>query len=96
MAFDFQQTKIPGVVIIQPQVFDDSRGYFIESFKTPDFVAAGLPTEFVQDKESSSIEGVIHGVHFQKNHTQGKFVGVTNGEVFDVAVDVRPGSETYG
>lgn len=96
MAFTFEKTKIPGVVIIQPQVFGDSRGYFMESFKTPDFEAAGLPVNFVQDNESSSSKGVLRGLHFQKNHTQGKLVRVTHGEVFDVAVDVRPGSETYG
>lgn len=96
MAFEFIQTKIPGVVIIQPQVFSDSRGYFMESFKAPDFAAAGLPTEFVQDNESSSTKGVLRGLHFQKDHTQGKLMRVTHGEVFDVAVDLRPKSKTYG
>ena len=96
MAFEFKNTKIPGVVIIQPKVFGDSRGYFMESFKAPDFAAAGLPVNFVQDNESSSTKGVLRGLHFQKNHTQGKLVRVTHGTVFDVAVDVRPGSETYG
>lgn len=96
MAFQFIETKIPGVMIIQPQVFGDSRGYFAETFKAPDFAAAGLPTEFVQDNESSSTKGVLRGLHFQKNHTQGKLVRVTHGEVFDVAVDVRPGSKTFG
>ena len=96
MPFEFKQTKIPGVVIIQPKVFSDSRGYFMESFKASDFAAAGLPTEFVQDNESSSTKGVLRGLHFQKNHTQGKLVRVTHGEVYDVAVDIRPGSSTYG
>ena len=96
MAFTFEKTKLPGVVIIQPQVFGDSRGYFMESFKAPDFAKAGLPVNYVQDNESSSTKGVLRGLHFQKNHTQGKLVRVTHGEVFDVAVDVRPGSETYG
>ena len=96
MPFIFEKTKIPGVVIIQPQVFGDSRGYFVETFKAPDFAEAGLPTEFVQDNESSSTQGVLRGLHFQKEHTQGKLVRVTQGEVFDVAVDVRPGSETFG
>lgn len=96
MAFTFEKTTIPGVVIIQPQVFGDSRGYFTETFKAPDFAAAGLPVNFVQDNESSSTKGVLRGLHFQKNHTQGKLVRVTHGEVFDVAVDVRPGSDTYG
>lgn len=96
MAFTFEQTKIPGVVVIQPQVFGDSRGYFMETFKKSDYAAAGIDKEFVQDNESSSTKGVLRGLHFQKNHTQGKLVRVTHGEVFDVAVDVRPGSETYG
>lgn len=96
MAFTFEKTKIPGVMIIQPQVFGDSRGYFMESFKAPDFAAAELPVNYVQDNESSSTKGVLRGLHFQKIHTQGKLVRVTHGEVFDVAVDVRHGSETYG
>lgn len=96
MAFQFEETKIPGVYIIQPQVFGDERGYFAEVFKAPDFAAHGIPTEFVQDNESSSSKGVLRGLHFQKEHTQGKLVRVTTGSVFDVAVDVRPGSETYG
>lgn len=96
MSFEFKTTKIPGVVEIQPQVHGDSRGYFVETFKAPDFEAAGIPTNFVQDNESSSTKGVLRGLHFQKTHTQGKLVRVTRGEVFDVAVDVRPGSDTFG
>ena len=96
MAFEFKTTKIPGVMIIQPLVHGDSRGYFVETFKAPDFEAAGIPTNFVQDNESSSTKGVLRGLHFQKTHTQGKLVRVTHGEVFDVAVDVRSGSETFG
>lgn len=96
MAFTFEKTKLPGVVIIQPQVHGDSRGYFVETFKAPDFEAAGIPTTYVQDNESSSTKGVLRGLHFQKTHTQGKLVRVTHGEVFDVAVDVRPGSDTNG
>ena len=68
----------------------------METFKKGDYAAAGIDKEFVQDNESSSTKGVLRGLHFQKNHTQGKLVRVTRGEVFDVAVDVRPGSETYG
>lgn len=96
MAFEFKTTTIPGVVEIQPQVHGDSRGYFVETYKAPDFETAGIPTEFVQDNESSSTKGVLRGLHFQKTHTQGKLVRVTHGEVFDVAVDVRPGSATFG
>jgi len=96
MAFTFEKTKISGVVIIQPKVFGDSRGYFMETYKKGDFAEAGIDKEFVQDNESSSVKGVLRGLHFQKEHTQGKLVRVTHGEVFDVAVDVRPGSVTYG
>lgn len=96
MAFTFEKTKIPGVIIIQPRVFGDQRGYFMETFKKGDFAAAGIDKEFVQDNESSSTKGVLRGLHFQKNHTQGKLVRVTHGKVFDVAVDVRPQSPTYG
>lgn len=96
MSFTFEKTKLPGVIIIQPQIFGDSRGYFMETFKKNDYAEAGIDKEFVQDNESSSTKGVLRGLHFQKNHTQGKLVRVTHGEVFDVAVDVRPGSETYG
>lgn len=96
MAFVFEKTKLQGVVIIQPQVFGDSRGYFMETYKKCDFISAGIDREFVQDNESSSTKGVLRGLHFQKDHTQGKLVRVTRGEVFDVAVDVRPESPTFG
>ena len=96
MAFTFENTKLPGVIIIHPQVFGDQRGYFMETYKKESFAAASIDKEFVQDNESSSTKGVLRGLHFQKNHTQGKLVRVTHGEVFDVAVDVRPGSDTYG
>ena len=96
MAFVFEEQKIPGVFVITPQVFGDSRGYFTETFKAPDFASHGIPTAFVQDNESSSSKGVLRGLHFQKEHTQGKLVRVTTGRVYDVAVDVRPGSETFG
>lgn len=96
MAFTFEKTRLPGVIVIKPQIFGDNRGYFMETFKKTDFVAAGISKEFVQDNESSSSKGVLRGLHFQKNHTQGKLVRVIHGEVFDVAVDVRPGSYTYG
>lgn len=96
MAFNFEEQKIPGVFVITPQIFGDSRGYFTETFKAPDFAAHGIPVNFVQDNESSSTKGVLRGLHFQKEHTQGKLVRVTTGRVYDVAVDVRPGSPTYG
>lgn len=96
MAFEFINTDIKGVVIIQPKILGDNRGYFMETYKKDEYAAAGIDKEFVQDNESSSTRGVLRGLHFQKNHTQGKLVRVTHGEVFDVAVDVRPGSPTYG
>lgn len=96
MAFRFEEQAIKGVFVITPQVFGDSRGYFCETFKAPDFAEHGIPTTFVQDNESSSSLGVLRGLHFQKEHTQGKLVRVTTGRVYDVAVDVRPGSQTYG
>ncbi len=96
MAFVFEEQLIRGVYVITPQVFGDSRGYFCETFKAPDFAEHGIPTTFVQDNESSSSLGVLRGLHFQKEHTQGKLVRVTAGKVYDVAVDVRPKSPTYG
>lgn len=96
MAFQFEKTKLDGVVIIQPQVFGDSRGYFMETYKKTVYAEAGIGKEFVQDNESSSTKGVLRGLHFQTKHTQGKLVRVTEGSVFDVAVDVRPGSPTFG
>ena len=96
MAFTFKKTALSGVYIIEPQVFGDNRGYFMETYKKELFAEAGIDREFVQDNESSSTKGVLRGLHFQKEHTQGKLVRVTHGEVFDVAVDVRPGSATYG
>ena len=92
--FDFKETKLKGVFVITPEIHGDARGYCIETYKKDEFKAARIDDEFVQDNESSSSKGVLRGLHFQKEHTQGKLVRVTKGEVFDVAVDVRPGSET--
>ena len=94
--FTFEKTAIPDVMIITPQIFGDSRGYFLETYKDKDFEAAGICGPFVQDNESASSRGVLRGLHFQKSHTQGKLVRVTSGRVLDVAVDVRPGSPTFG
>ena len=96
MAFTFEELSIKGVYVITPQVFGDKRGYFMETYKKDQFEAAGIKGEFVQDNESSSTKGVLRGLHFQKEHTQGKLVRVTGGRVFDVAVDVRPNSPTFG
>lgn len=90
------QTGIDGLVVIEPQVFGDHRGYFLESYNQETFEAAGLTMKFVQDNESKSKKGVLRGLHFQKQHTQGKLVRVIQGEVFDVAVDLRSASPTYG
>ena len=94
--FKFNKTSIDGVYIIEPQVFGDNRGYFMETYKEPDFKAAGLDYNFVQDNQSSSRKGVLRGLHFQINHPQAKLVRVIKGEVFDVAVDLRKDSPTYG
>lgn len=88
--------EIEGLYIIEPQVFGDERGYFVETYNKQDFVAAGLDMEFVQDNQAMSKKGVLRGLHFQKNFPQGKLVRVLSGEVFDVAVDIRKGSKTYG
>lgn len=87
---------IEGLYLIQPSVFGDSRGYFMETYNYNDFKAAGLDMVFVQDNQSLSSKGVLRGLHYQREHTQGKLVRVTSGEVFDVAVDIRKGSKTYG
>jgi dTDP-4-dehydrorhamnose 3,5-epimerase len=94
--FNFIETKIKDLYIIEPQVFGDHRGYFMESYNKNDFFEAGLTMEFVQDNESKSKKGVLRGLHFQTKHTQGKLVRVTEGAVYDVAVDLRKGSPTYG
>ena len=87
---------IEGLCVIEPKVFGDSRGYFVETYNKQDMVAEGLDMEFVQDNQSQSTKGVLRGLHFQKQYPQGKLVRVTKGCVFDVAVDLRTGSKTYG
>ena len=94
--FKFIETKIKDLYIIEPKVFGDNRGYFMESYNRKDFVEAGLDMVFVQDNESKSKKGVLRGMHFQTKHTQGKLVRVTQGAVYDVAVDLRKGSPTFG
>ncbi|MDR3334111.1 MAG: dTDP-4-dehydrorhamnose 3,5-epimerase [Treponema sp.] len=96
MAFAFEPCLIAGIYEIRPKVFGDSRGYFFESYSEQDFQAAGLSARFVQDNQSRSVKGVLRGLHFQKSHPQGKLVRVIEGEVFDVAVDIRPGSPSRG
>ena len=91
-------TKCPidGLYIIEPKVHGDSRGYFMETYNQNDMREAGLNMVFVQDNQSMSVKGVLRGLHYQINYPQGKLVRVVKGRVFDVAVDLRPGSETYG
>lgn len=91
------QTEIPGVVIIEPKVFGDARGYFFESWSQKDFDEQVRPIKFVQDNESKSSYGVLRGLHFQKGkYSQSKLVRVVKGRVLDVAVDIRKGSPTFG
>lgn len=94
--FTFTQTSIEGVIIVDVKSYGDDRGYFMETYKRPDFVAGGIDVDFVQDNQSASSKGVLRGLHFQINHPQSKLVRVVSGKVFDVAVDMREGSPTYG
>ena len=90
------KTPIEGLYIIEPTVHGDERGYFVETYNERDMREAGLNMRFVQDNQSMSVKGVLRGLHFQITHPQGKLVRVIRGEVFDVAVDLREGSETFG
>lgn len=94
--FTFEKTSIDGVYIITPKKFGDNRGYFMETYNEHDFKENGLNYNFVQDNQSKSSNGVLRGLHFQINHPQAKLVRVIEGEVYDVAVDLRKGSKTYG
>ena len=91
-----ENTSLDGVKIITPRVFEDDRGYFFESYKTPVFEENELPTNFVQDNEAKSTKGVLRGLHYQLRHPQGKLVRVVSGSILDVAVDIREGSPTFG
>lgn len=90
------QTKLSGALIIEPKIFGDDRGFFYETYQAERYKAAGISLDFVQDNRSRSSKGVLRGLHFQKNKPQGKLVTVTQGEVFDVAVDLRKDSPTFG
>ena len=94
--FTFTDTSIEGVKIVDVNAYGDSRGYFMETYKQSDFVAGGIGCVFVQDNQSSSVRGVLRGLHFQIDHPQSKLVRVVSGKVFDVAVDLRKDSATYG
>lgn len=94
--FNFIETPIQDLYIIEPKVFEDHRGYFMESYSEKEFFEFGLSMKFVQDNESQSGKGVLRGLHFQTRYPQGKLVRVVAGEVFDVAVDLRKDSPTFG
>lgn len=97
MPFNFTDTQIKDLIVIEPRVFDDDRGYFLETYKKSDFSKAGIHEEFTQDNHSFSSKGVLRGIHFQTgSSSQGKLVRVVTGSVWDVAVDLRPGSSTFG
>ena len=90
------RTLLPGVLLIEPKVFGDSRGFFLESYNRRRYAEAGIDAAFVQDNHSRSSRGVLRGLHYQVRHPQGKLVSVVTGEVFDVAVDIRCGSPHFG
>ena len=90
------ETGIEGLYVIEPTVFEDERGYFMETYSKQDFLELGINVEFVQDNQSKSKKNVLRGLHYQTNYPQAKLVRVISGEVYDVAVDLRPGSSTYG
>jgi dTDP-4-dehydrorhamnose 3,5-epimerase len=89
-------TRLPGVVLIEPKVFGDSRGFFFESWNEREFESAGISARFVQDNHSRSAHGVLRGLHYQIRQPQGKLVRVVEGEIFDVAVDIRRSSPSFG
>ena len=92
----FAQTAIPGVIVIEPSVFRDDRGFFLETYRTTTYREAGIAETFVQDNHSQSVRGTLRGLHAQNPDPQGKLVRVVEGEIFDVAVDARRGSPTFG
>lgn len=94
--FVFTETSIEGVIVVDVRSYGDARGCFMETYKETDFRAGGIDCTFVQDNQSSSVKGVLRGLHFQKQYPQSKLVRVVHGEVFDVCVDLRSGSPTYG
>lgn len=93
---EVELTSLPDVLLIKPKVFGDSRGFFLETFSAQRYREAGIESTFVQDNHSRSSKGVLRGLHYQLQHPQGKLVSVSRGEVFDVAVDIRMGSPSYG
>lgn len=97
MPFNFKKLQIPEVILVEAEVFEDERGFFMETYKMPDFAAFGITENFVQDNHSRSSKGVLRGLHYQTPpFAQGKLVRTVRGEIFDVAIDIRKGSPTYG
>lgn len=97
MNFTFEPQRLPDVILVTPRKFEDERGFFMESYQKEAFYEGGIREEFVQDNHSRSMRGVLRGLHFQKDeHAQGKLVRATLGEIYDVAVDIRKDSETFG
>ena len=96
MKFNSTETELAGVLVIEPAVYGDSRGFFLETFNQKRYAEAGLDRQFVQDNHSRSSRGVLRGLHYQLNRPQGKLVMAIKGEIFDVAVDIRRGSPTFG
>ncbi len=92
----FLQTDLPGVMVIEPDVHRDARGFFLETFHARRYREGGIPYDFVQDNHSRSVRGTLRGLHAQRTRPQGKLVRVLRGEIFDVALDIRPGSKTFG
>ncbi len=97
MPFEFERQKIRDVILVKPKVFGDNRGFFLESYKKTDFIKNGIDVEFNQDNHSKSTKGVLRGLHYQaKPHGQAKLVRCSRGRIYDVAVDIRPNSPTFG
>lgn len=92
----FIEAGLPGIIVIEPDVYEDARGYFLETYHAKKYADAGIPGPFVQDNFSRSIRGTLRGLHYQRSHAQGKLVSAAEGVVFDVAVDIRAGSPTFG
>jgi dTDP-4-dehydrorhamnose 3,5-epimerase len=92
----FTETELPGVVIVEPRVFGDDRGFFMETYHSEKFAAGGISAPFVQDNHSRSVKGVLRGLHYQEPRAQGKLVRAINGAIFDVAVDIRRDSPAFG
>ena len=92
----FVETELPGVLLIEPDLFRDPRGYFLETFHAAKYRQGGIAYDFVQDNQSRSAQGTLRGLHAQRRKPQGKLVRAIEGEIFDVAVDIRPGSKTFG